>query len=71
MIPKRVRLQFHTLINAAEHHSLCVVETSNRKTGKPAWILCAQNDTNNYIPLAQLGPLHELHQPQHRNAKLI
>lgn len=71
MIPKRVNLQFQTLLMAAEKHSLCVVESSNRKTGKPSFLLCVQDNKNNYVPLAVFGALTEHHHPGHNCTKLI
>ena len=70
MIPKRVRLQFQMLLNAAENHSLCITETTHRKTGTKAYVLCAHTNENLY-PLAQLGAMPELHSPQHAGSKLI
>lgn len=71
MIPKRIQLQFQTLLHAAKANSLCLVETSDRKTGKPAYVLCAQDSANNFAPLAQLGMLSELNHPGHACTKLI
>jgi len=70
MIPKRVRLQFQTILEASRTHSLCVTETTNRKTGAKVYILCAHTNENLY-PLAQLGAMSELHTPQHSGSKLI
>lgn len=69
-IPKRVRLQFQTLLNAAENHSLCITETTHRKTGAKVYVLCAHTNENLY-PLATLGNMPELNSPQHAGRKLI
>lgn len=70
-IPKLIKAQFVTILNAAGEHSLCVVQTTYRTTGKKAYVLCAQDSKHNFIPLAQLGKLSELHHPSNRDMKLI
>lgn len=69
-IPKNIRLQFQTILQAAEQHHLCLTETTNRKTGKTVHLLCAHTNENLY-PLAQLGALKENYHPQLSQRKLI
>ena len=77
MITKRARLQFDTLLAAAEAHSLCVAKCYNIKTGKPEYVVCAhrvENGTEDYFPIAKMfasNPLGEITPPGASKYKLI
>ena len=58
-IPDGYKANFETILRAARHEDLAIVECTNRKTGKPVYVVAAVNgvgpdDKMELVPLAQL-----------------
>lgn len=77
MITKRARMQYQNILFAANKQTLCVAECFNIATGKPEFVLCAQqivNGVDTYAPLAKLfgaNPYAEITPPGAAKYKLI
>lgn len=77
MITKRARMQFQNILFAADTQRLCVAKCFNIATGKPEYVLCAQqivDGVDTYAPLAKLfntNPYAEITPPGVAKHKLI
>ena len=56
-LTKRAKLTFNTILEAASEHRLCLVECSDRKTGKKVSVLCESWTENGIVQLNPLGKL--------------
>lgn len=68
-IPEGHRQNFNTLLEAAKHADLALVECSERGTGKPVFAICTvERDSDEFVitPIARMfdgNPYEELNPP--------
>lgn len=59
MIPDHVRVNFQTLLRAAEHGDLALMECSDAATGKPRYVICAVGRADGDFVFTPFGHLAE------------
>lgn len=57
MLSKKAKLHFEALYDAAHANELCLVECTDRKTGKPIPVLCSAETIDGVVHLHPLGKL--------------